>query len=695
MKFITALVFLLFLQSSYAVTYYISPTGNDVSGTGIISNPWKTLYKATSRVTTAGDIIHIAAGTYIETVRCNLAVGVSIEGDGADASIIQSTLTAQFVAIIIATSPEGTNGNQHISNIKLDGNKRTTSWAIEIRGRSNFSIHDCTITDFEETGVYFGGRSDNNDEPPGIYAAGNSFYNNILTNCAKYDGYGRGCLVVGGQEGMLIYNNTISQTGRAKGTNGWPIKYCNNGFLKGCKIYNNKITKQAYDGITWDFAIELFNASGLEIYNNTIIGSLDLSHQIKGAYPYSVYIHDNILGPTSLQSRVETGITMENETETAIIENNQMRNLAIPIYFTPRDGSIISDVTITNNVCDNIGVANGSHYGYAINFSSDGTGNHIINNFFVYGNKFIANTKEAPYYGVELTGEASTTNVKIQNNTIANFNVACILGSPAFVIDTLLIENNTLSGNGNNNDPLYVRGSPGNYTFKNNTKNKSSTSPGFNFTQQIVRPLYHEIKNSSLFECIALLAFFISLWFSSREKIYAFPAGLIYTAIYTLLGFEKGLPGNAAVNICFAVFCVYGWIVWSKRDRKKHRIVRITSSSKKEWLIQLVFFLMFFVVNFFVLTYYKKFFSPDIILFGDACATATAFTAVWAMTNKKVESWYWWIVTAIVLIPLYFMKHYLFNSLCYIMLLVMAVWGLYQWKRRRVSKRRTQPGNKS
>ena len=140
MKFITALVFLLFLQSSYAATYYISPTGNDVSGTGTISNPWKSLYKATSTVKTAGDIIHVTAGIYLETVRCNLAVGVSIEGDGADASIIQSTLTAQFVAIIIATSPEGTNGNQHISNIKLDGNNRSTSWAIEIRGRSNFSF---------------------------------------------------------------------------------------------------------------------------------------------------------------------------------------------------------------------------------------------------------------------------------------------------------------------------------------------------------------------------------------------------------------------------------------------------------------------------------------------------------------------------------------------------------------------------
>jgi hypothetical protein len=231
MKFIISLLLLLFVQSSYATTYYISPAGNDASGTGSIGNPWKSLYKATSVANTVGDIIHVTAGNYLETVRCNLALGVSIEGEGADVSIIRSTLNAQFVAIIIAISPEGTNGNQHISNIRLDGNKRTTSWAIEIRGRSNFSIHDCIIQDFEESGVYFGGRADNETEPPAVYATGNSFYNNTVINCARYDGFGRGCLLIGGQDGMLIYNNSISQTGRARGTNGWPIKACNNGFL--------------------------------------------------------------------------------------------------------------------------------------------------------------------------------------------------------------------------------------------------------------------------------------------------------------------------------------------------------------------------------------------------------------------------------------------------------------------------------
>jgi len=685
MKFFSTLLLILFFQSSRATTYYISTKGNDRTGNGSISNPWQTLYRATSTVKTAGDIIHVTAGTYIETIRCVLAVGVSIEGEGPS-SIIQSTLSEQFVAIIIATSTEGTDGNQHISHLRLDGNKRTTSWAIEIRGRKNVSIHDCTITDFEESGVWWGGRSDNENSAPSIYATGNSFYNNTVTNCAKYDGYGRGCLVIGGQEGMLIYNNNISQTGRAKGTNGWPIKYCNEGYLKGCKIYNNKITKQAYDGKTWDFSMELFNVSGLEIYNNTIIGSVDLPHIIKGDYPYGVYIHDNIMGPESLQPEIETGITMEYETETAIIENNQLRNLAIPIYFTPRDGNMISDVIIKNNTCNNIGVANGSHRGFAINFSPDGAESFIINNFFVYNNKFIGNEKEYPYYGIGILSAAAAVNIKIQNNTIKNFGVAGIVANPASVIDTLLIEKNILSNNGNNNKPLFTRGSPANYTIRDNYI--SGPGRGFNFKEQILRPLYYELKYINLLELIALLAGILALWFCRKENIYVFPMALVNSVIYILLSFEQGNTGTGLVYLYFTILCIYGWAMWAKRDRRKHRIIRITTSSKKEKFIQLAIFISFCVINFFLLTYYKRFFSPGSIAWADAVAGAAAFTGMWLMTRKKLEGWYWWILANIILIPLFFIKFRLVASGYHFLLLAMCVWGWYEWKRKRIIKRK-------
>ena len=45
------------------------------------------------------------------------------------------------------------------------------------------------------------------------------------------------------------------------------------------------------------------------------------------------------------------------------------------------------------------------------------------------------------------------------------------------------------------------------------------------------------------------------------------------------------------------------------------------------------------------------------------------------MAKKKVESWYWWIATDVSSIPLYFVKHYVFTSVYYLILLIMAFFG--------------------
>jgi nicotinamide mononucleotide transporter len=82
------------------------------------------------------------------------------------------------------------------------------------------------------------------------------------------------------------------------------------------------------------------------------------------------------------------------------------------------------------------------------------------------------------------------------------------------------------------------------------------------------------------------------------------------------------------------------------------------------------------------LSYLKTNFAPGAIPWADAFASASAFTGMWLMTRKKVESWYWWIATNIASIPLYFVKGYVFTSVYYFILLIMAIFGLIEWRRR-------------
>jgi len=47
-----------------------------------------------------------------------------------------------------------------------------------------------------------------------------------------------------------------------------------------------------------------------------------------------------------------------------------------------------------------------------------------------------------------------------------------------------------------------------------------------------------------------------------------------------------------------------------------------------------------------------------------------------AYGKKKVESWIWWIITDIASVPLYFIKGYVFTSVYYFILFIMAIFGL-------------------
>ena len=190
------------------------------------------------------------------------------------------------------------------------------------------------------------------------------------------------------------------------------------------------------------------------------------------------------------------------------------------------------------------------------------------------------------------------------------------------------------------------------------------------------------MQQTTLLEYIAVFFGIASVWYSRKENILVYPVGLVNTIIYVYISVKGSLLGEASVNFYYTVMSIYGWILWAKKNQQQEHIVLITRSDAKEWLWQILFFAVFYITIFYSLTYLKKDFAPGAIPWADAFASATAFTAMWLMARKKVESWYWWIATNIASIPLYFVKHYVFTSIYYIILLIMAFWGLNEWVKR-------------
>lgn len=202
--------------------------------------------------------------------------------------------------------------------------------------------------------------------------------------------------------------------------------------------------------------------------------------------------------------------------------------------------------------------------------------------------------------------------------------------------------------------------------------------------------IYQGLIQTGTVEAIAVIAGIVSVWYSRKENVLVFPTGLVNTTLFIYLSYKGHLFGEASVNLYYTIMSIYGWYLWTrKKEDNQTLVLKITNSSKKEWLQQIAFFAIFYLVIYFTLVFLKTAFAPEAIPLADAFASATAYTGMWLMAKKKVESWIWWILTNIASIPLYFIKGYAFTSVQFLVLLILAIAGWYSWKQKAIDHKST------
>lgn len=195
-----------------------------------------------------------------------------------------------------------------------------------------------------------------------------------------------------------------------------------------------------------------------------------------------------------------------------------------------------------------------------------------------------------------------------------------------------------------------------------------------------------------IFEALAALLGIASVWYARKENILVYPTGIISTGIYAYLLFGWQLYGDMIINVYYFVMSIVGWYIWTRKVDATH-FTPITLLNKKD----LKYVVGIFVLAVFgILIIYKfkpyinsgfdtNFTNTDYTYiptdFVDAFTTGTAFVAMWLMAKKRFQHWYFWIITNIVAIPLYFwFKKHGITGIQYIIFLIFAIFGLKEWK---------------
>src|SRR6476661_11286657 len=99
--------------------------------------------------------------------------------------------------------------------------------------------------------------------------------------------------------------------------------------------------------------------------------------------------------------------------------------------------------------------------------------------------------------------------------------------------------------------------------------------------QEVIQQFVAGMQQTGWVEYIAVFAGILSVWYSRKENILVYPVGLINTIFYVYLSFKGHLLGEASVNLYYTVMSIYGWVMWSKKDRTQHPVLHITTSSLK------------------------------------------------------------------------------------------------------------------
>lgn len=123
-----------------------------------------------------------------------------------------------------------------------------------------------------------------------------------------------------------------------------------------------------------------------------------------------------------------------------------------------------------------------------------------------------------------------------------------------------------------------------------------------------------------------------------REKVWAWPIGIIASAISVWLFIDVKLFSEALLYSVYIVLGFYGWFRWMPGRNSKSR--PITEASPKIHLFSILIGLLTWVV---LGSFFQRF-TDSALPYADAFSTAFAFVATYLESEKYLRHWWYWIV---------------------------------------------------
>ena len=180
----------------------------------------------------------------------------------------------------------------------------------------------------------------------------------------------------------------------------------------------------------------------------------------------------------------------------------------------------------------------------------------------------------------------------------------------------------------------------------------------------------------STIELIAVMLGVANILLVARRSIWNFPVALVMVALYARIFWEAKLYSDAGLQGFFFAVNLYGWWSWraNKADAGEVVVETLPAIGRGLWIAASLVAVAGWGAMMARLT-------DASYPYWDASVAMLSVVAQLLMTWRKIENWYWWIVVNILSIGLYAVKGLYLTTGLYIVFLVLAVWGLINWRK--------------
>ncbi|MEU9800117.1 nicotinamide riboside transporter PnuC [Streptomyces sp. NPDC051000] len=170
----------------------------------------------------------------------------------------------------------------------------------------------------------------------------------------------------------------------------------------------------------------------------------------------------------------------------------------------------------------------------------------------------------------------------------------------------------------------------------------------------------------------------LCVWLVARQHIANWPIGIANNVFFIVLFAQAGLYADAGLQIVFIALAAYGWWSWTHGGGPgTAEALPVRRTTGTEWAALAAAG----AVGVLALTLLLDGVTDSTVPFWDALATGLSLMATYGQCRKLLESWWLWIATDLVSVPLYVHKGLYVTALLYVGFLTLCVTGLIGWRR--------------